>query len=196
MGIDHREAGTPFEITHESRTELGIGRDAVLIGGLEQEVHPAFTFLFVEHFTDMVAEHRCMAAAVFLRIFFRTAEDFGNKVGDMAGMVGAHRAENRPQQVVQEDLIIETAEECLEGAFASGPFIKSRNRFHGEYLLIDGIAVVDPVRPDIVREIEQFHVGEMHGIKQCKGRPDIGAVLERAAAAVDDDLFLFVFFFE
>ena len=61
---------------------------------------------------------------------------------------------------------------------------------------VDGIAAVDPVCSYIVREIEQFRVGEMHGVQQGKCRPDIWTMQEGATAAIDHDLFLGALFCE
>ena len=130
MGIDHGEAGAPFEVADQGGAEFWIGGDAVLIGGFEEEVYPAFPLLIVEHFADVVADHHGVAAAIYFSIFFGAAEDFRDEMRHVTGMVGAHVAKNGAKQFVLQDFVVETPEKGLEGVFAAGPVIKCRSRFH------------------------------------------------------------------
>src|SRR5579872_5703490 len=51
----------------------------------------------------------------------------------------------------------------------------------------DGITFVDPVRAEIIGDIEGFHVGESHGLQGVVGGLHVGAVGPGAASAIEDD---------
>ena len=102
----------------ETRDRLGYRSRRRCRAGL-----PALPFLFIEHFTDVVPDHCGVAAAILAGVFFRTAKDFSDEVGDVLRMIGGHIAEDRTNEVVFEDLIVEDAEKLLYRFFASGPFV-------------------------------------------------------------------------
>src|SRR5438477_1445595 len=96
---------------------------------------------------------------------------------DRRAMMTAHEVESRhyyDQCQAAENAFLQYADLSLE-AFRS--LVSLANR----------IALVDPIRPKIVRNKEDFHVGEAHGAQRIVGGLDIGAVAPRATPAIQND---------
>src|SRR3954471_24492321 len=54
--------------------------------------------------------------------------------------------------------------------------------------LLDGVTLVNPIRFEVVSDIERLHVREAHLLQGIEGGLDVGASVPRTAAAIDDDL--------
>jgi len=121
VGIEDGDAAAPFEVTDKGGSEFRVGGQPDLVGGIEEDLHPPFPFLFIKHFPDMVGDHNGVAAAVVPGIFFRATEYFGDEIGDMTGMIGGHLPEDGTDEVVLQHLIVKDPEKVLQGGFAPGP---------------------------------------------------------------------------
>ena len=122
-GIDDGDPAAPFEVSDQGGAEFGVGGYPDLIGRIQEELYPAFSFRLVEVFPDMMGDHDGMAAGIVLCIVFGAAEDLPYEMGNMPGMVGRHMLEDRTDEVILKDLAIKNPEEGLQGFFAACPLV-------------------------------------------------------------------------
>src|SRR4051812_13396974 len=54
--------------------------------------------------------------------------------------------------------------------------------------LLDGVTLVNPIRFEVVSDVESLHAREAHLLQGIEGGLDVGASVPRTAAAIDDDL--------
>jgi hypothetical protein len=123
LGIDDGDSTAPFEVTDQGATKFGVGGHTYLVGGVEEKLHPSFTFRFVEHFPDVVGDHDGVATTVVSCVICGAPEDFAYEVCDMTGMIRGHIFEDGADQVVFENFLVEDLKEVLQDGFASGPLI-------------------------------------------------------------------------
>ena len=68
-----------------------------------------------------MGDHDGVAAAISFRIFFGAAKHFAYEVRHTVGMVFGHLPEDRTDEVVFQDFVVEDPEKVLQGNFTSGP---------------------------------------------------------------------------
>ena len=71
----------------------------------------------------MTRDHVRMPAA-FLGVERGPAQDLGDKVGDVARMLGVHVGEERRQHGVLADFSIKAVHQPLDGGHATGPLVQ------------------------------------------------------------------------
>jgi hypothetical protein len=113
-GVDDGEARAPFEVGEEGGAELGVGGEALLVGGFEQEGEPALALLLGDAFAEVVLDHGEVAALVG-GVVGRAAEDFGDEFCDVLEVLGVHASEERGEDGIGGDLLIEAVDEPGEG---------------------------------------------------------------------------------
>lgn len=125
-GVDDGEAGAPFEIGDEGGAELGVGGEALLVGGLEEELHPAPALLVGDASAEMVLDHSGVAAMVG-GVVVGAAEDFADEGCDVLEVLGRHVGEERCEERVGGDFLVEALDEGTEGFGAAEPFVEGGN---------------------------------------------------------------------
>ena len=113
-GVDNGEARSPFQVSDQGGAELGVFGELQLVGGLEEEGHPAAPLVLREVPVEVLLDHVRMAA-VLLGIGRRAAEDFREEGGDVSGMVGAHVGEERRKQRVVLHVLVEARGQAVQG---------------------------------------------------------------------------------
>jgi hypothetical protein len=126
LGVDDRQPRAPLEVAHQGGPELGIFGDAQFISGLEQQAYPAAPLILSEVSIEMLPNH-VRVPAVVLRVVWWATENFGQERGNVRWMVTAHVREDRPQQCIVPDVLVEAAGQSVQGFDAADPLVEARN---------------------------------------------------------------------
>jgi hypothetical protein len=110
VGVDDGEAGAPFEVGDEGGAELGIGGELKFVGGFEEEPDPALALLPGDVFAEVVADHGGVSA-VEGGVVGRAAEDLGDELGYVLEVGLRHATEERLEERVGGDLLVEAVDE-------------------------------------------------------------------------------------
>jgi hypothetical protein len=121
--VDHCQTGAPLEVCDEGRAEFGVGWEALLVGGLEEEGEPAFALLFGDSFAEMMLDHGGVSTMVH-GIVGGSTEDFADEGGDVLEVVGWHGGEERREDGIGGNLPVEAGDESREGFLSAQPFVK------------------------------------------------------------------------
>ena len=109
-GVDDGQARAPFEIGDEGGAELGAGGKLELVGGFEEEPDPAVALLLGDAFAEVVADHGGVAA-VEGGVVGGAAENLGDELGYVLEVGLSHVAEERLEERVGGDLLVEAVNE-------------------------------------------------------------------------------------
>jgi hypothetical protein len=110
VGVDDGEAGAPFEVGDEGGAELRIGGELKFVGGFEEEPDPALALLLGDVFAEVVADHGGVSA-VERGVVGGAAEDLGDELGYALEVGLRDAAEERLEERVGGDLLVEAVDE-------------------------------------------------------------------------------------
>jgi hypothetical protein len=124
--VDNCEPRAPFQIADESRAKLGIARNADLIGAFEQKCDPAAALNLGQRASSTLTDHVRMSPQLGA-VNFRAAEDLAHERGDLLYVVGRHACEDRSEDRIGRDPIIEGGEQPRDRYRATDPLIQRRD---------------------------------------------------------------------
>ena len=141
-GVDDGQAGAPFEIGDEGGAEFGVGGKTLLVGGLEQELEPAFALLVGDALAEVMLDHRGVSAVV-IGVFRGSTEDLADEGGDVLEVLRRHAGEERGEERIEGDLLVEALDEGAEGFGSAQPLVEGGDVVgHGWYFsAMDTVAV-------------------------------------------------------
>ena len=126
LGVLQGQPGPPLDVADERRPELRVVRQP---GVVRREAHQRCEpepLIRGDAQSTMVREHR-LVAAVLLGVGRRSAEDLDPPVGDVGAVLLVHPAgEERRQQLVLLDPVVERVDQPSERTRATGPLDQGR----------------------------------------------------------------------
>jgi RNA polymerase sigma-70 factor (ECF subfamily) len=125
LGIDHRQARAPFDVSHQGGAKLRVGGQARLVGALGDQRGPAAALGLAEHATEVMADHLGVAAA--RAVGGRAAEDLGDEQRHVGRVLGGHVGEQRLQNGILTHPAVEHLGQALDRRRAAGPLVKRGN---------------------------------------------------------------------
>lgn len=112
--VDNGKTRAPLEISDEGGTELRIGGEFELVCSFKKEANPALALLLCDASPEVMADHGSVSS-LKSGVIIGAAQYLSNKLGHMLKMLLRHLSEERLENRIGRNLLIEAIDETVDG---------------------------------------------------------------------------------